>query len=121
MADAKRILMINDQSPPLEVRELLLQKRGYLVREISDPALTLAVAREFKPDLILVDYSRPGKGTLAILMLKGHALLRPIPIIYFSENKNIAALAAQSGAEAWLKKPFDISKLLELTDKFLKP
>jgi hypothetical protein len=47
--------------------------------------------------------------------------LRSIPIIYFSEKENIAALAAQSGADAWLKKPFNISKLLELTDKFLKP
>lgn len=121
MPDAKRILLINDQTTLLDVRNLLLSKQGYLLREISDPVLALAIARDFKPDLILMDVNRPGKGTLAIQMLKGHALLRLIPIIYFSEQENIAALANQSGADAWLKKPFDSSQLLELTDKFLKP
>ena len=121
MPEAKRILLINDQSTLLDIRDLLLSKKGYLVREISDPVLALAIAGDFKPDLILIDVNRPGKGTLAIKMLKGHALLRPIPVIYFSEKENIAALANQSGADAWLKKPFDISQLLEMTDKFLKP
>jgi CheY-like chemotaxis protein len=147
MPEEKRILLLNDEPSPPDVRHLLLLKMGYAVREISDPGQIIIEAREFKPHLILIDHSQPARGALAIRMLKGHVLLRSIPIICFLPPEDSGKLpanpgkppvnsvkpsvnpanpttdpanpATDPGAIVWLKKPFDIAQFREMTEKLL--
>lgn len=55
-----RILVIDDNSNATRVARLILERTGgYEVRELNDPAQALNVAREFQPDLVLLDVCMP--------------------------------------------------------------
>lgn len=55
-----RILVIDDNLNATRIVKLALERTGsYEVREVNDPALGLEAAREFRPDLILLDVCMP--------------------------------------------------------------
>jgi CheY-like chemotaxis protein len=57
----RRILVIDDNVNSARIVKLALERTGpYEVLPVNDPAQSLAVTREFKPDLILLDVCMPG-------------------------------------------------------------
>jgi len=55
-----RILVIDDNLNATRIVKLALERTGaYEVREVNDPAQSLEAAREFRPDLILLDVCMP--------------------------------------------------------------
>lgn len=76
--------------------------------------------RRFRPDLIFMDHDMPVVcGSAAVKMLKAHPVYREIPIVYFSAHDRIEALARAAGADTWLKKPYMLNRLMEVTEQFL--
>jgi PleD family two-component response regulator len=119
MPEPKRILLVDDERSQLDACRTLLTNKGYIVHELSNPGRVLKVARELRPVLIFMGHNLPGfRGTYAVQMLKGHELLRMIPVIYFSAHKDIKVLAAEAGADAYLVKPLDGMQLIRVTQKF---
>lgn len=56
----KRILAIDDTFSATRIVKVALEKTGrFEVRELNEPQQALAVAREFKPDLIVLDVCMP--------------------------------------------------------------
>jgi len=58
-------------------------------------------------------------GSDAVRMLKAHPVYRQIPVVYFSAHDRIEALARAAGADTWLKKPYVLNRLMEVTEQFL--
>ena len=55
-----RILVIDDNLNATRIVKLSLERTGsYEVRELNDPTQSLEAAREFRPDLILLDVCMP--------------------------------------------------------------
>lgn len=55
-----RILVIDDNPMATRMTRLTIERTGsYEVRELNDPAQAVDTAREFKPDLILLDVCMP--------------------------------------------------------------
>jgi CheY-like chemotaxis protein len=55
-----RILVIDDNPTATRMTRLTIERTGsYEVRELNDPAQAINTAREFKPDLILLDVCMP--------------------------------------------------------------
>ena len=123
MEQSKRILLIDDDYDHLLTCSLILKRRGY-------EALTLAgcermeylitAVETFRPGLILLDHDmRCICGMDLTRMLKSHGEFKKIPVVYFSQRDDIVRLAKQAGADAYLRKPFNVDGLIDITGKYL--
>ena len=104
MPEPKRILLVDDDRSYLDTCRTLLIKKGYSVRELSDPIRILEIAGDFRPDLIFIGPNLLRfRGTYAVQMLKGHDLLRKIPVIFSADH---------------LTKPIDGGQMIRVIGKF---
>jgi len=106
----RRILIIEDQP---EIRQLIrwtLEEDGYEIRETEEATAGLAMAREFRPDLVLLDVMMPGPidGLEACRQLKAEASTSKPLVVMLSARAQQADLnmGSSAGADAYLTKPF---------------
>ena len=82
----KRILLIDDDASVTEMLKLNLEQVGkYSVSVENDPAAALGAARDFRPDLILLDVMMPGMdGGDVAAVLASDSGIRETPIIFLT-------------------------------------
>ena len=108
-----------------DIRQLInlrLRARSYETAFASDAITAMTVAREQRPDLVLLDLGLPGgDGFLIMERMKAIASLSTIPVIVITASDPAAtrdrALAA--GAQAFLSKPIDVAELAEAVERAL--
>lgn len=110
--DAKRVLVVDDEASFTRMVKLNLEGTGhYLVETLNESARTFEVAREFVPDLILLDVVMPEMdGGDVALNLRSRSSTRNIPIIFVSAMVSQAESNKgfyESGGEHFLAKPVD--------------
>ena len=101
-----KILIIDDSKPILHENARVLQKAGYEVICAQDGQSALKSAREYKPDLILLDMILPKlSGPEVLGRLKKDAATSSIPVIVLSSlrEKNRQKLI-EAGAEDYVEK-----------------
>ena len=111
---ASRILIVDDEPAVADLIEAVLREEGYIVAVARDGDQGLARARDWAPDLILMDVMLPGvDGGTAIRMLKAESATAAIPIIAMSAGRTILEHTGElEDADGALAKPFDIDALL---------
>jgi CheY-like chemotaxis protein len=100
------VLLIDDSKFLRRANELSLMKAGHQIVTASDGEEGLRLAREKKPDVIVLDMMLPKLGGAQLLqLLKGDPLTAKIPVIVLSSlpQKNELKLIAD-GAAAYLEK-----------------
>jgi len=109
-----RILIVDDEPAVADLIEAVLLGEGYTVAIARDGAQALMLARDWCPDLILMDVRLPGvDGGTAIRRLKSDPVTANIPIVAMSAARNIREQSDDlTNADAALSKPFDIDALL---------
>jgi DNA-binding response OmpR family regulator len=117
----KNILIVDDEPDLLKVISLRLKKTGYEVLGGVDGREALAMARQFVPDLIILDVFLPGiKGDDVARILKTDDELKHIPIILISATATtLDERAMDSGADAYLTKPFEPEELVGMVKNVL--
>jgi DNA-binding response OmpR family regulator len=111
---AKKILVIDDEKLTLDAIETILTDMGYQVKCFSDSVAGEKEALEQDFDLILVDIQMPEKDGAAITKTIVQAKRKAkILIITAFPADPLAKRALDLGAKALLKKPFEISKILD--------
>ncbi len=113
----KRILIVDDEATFTRmVRLNLEQTKRYMVREENCAQNALTTAREFKPDLILLDVIMPGVdgGELAS-RIKADAAFKHVPVVFLTGTvtKQEAAAGAVTGGYPLLSKPVSLKSLVE--------
>ena len=107
----KRVLVIDDDEEFLEELKELLAQTGYEVSDISDSSIALKVARETRPDVILLDLRmRRTSGFEIADGLKRFLETERIPVIAmtgFYTMKEHSWLMNFCGIKKCLKKPFN--------------
>lgn len=111
----KQVLVVEDNPANLKLAKLLLEYAGYRVLAADNAPEGIALARERRPDLILMDIQLPGMdGLEATRILKADGTLRVIPIVALTafamrgdEEKVLAA-----GCDAYLAKPIEYKAFL---------
>ena len=109
-----RILIVDDEPGVADLIDTVLKGEGYTVAIARDGVEGLMLAREWEPDLILMDVMLPGlDGGAAIRRLKNDPATAGIPIVAMSAASNIRRLREElKEADGALSKPFDIDSLL---------
>jgi CheY-like chemotaxis protein len=109
-----RILIIDDESSFAELVAMNLEESGDIeVQCACDSRHSIAVAAEWRPDLILLDMVMPGmSGEEVFRQLQERAELRAIPIIFMSASANDNSIVQGPHVEH-LPKPMSVKALLE--------
>jgi signal transduction histidine kinase/CheY-like chemotaxis protein len=120
----RQVLYIEDNLANLRLVERLLQRRADIeLLPAMQGRLGLALAREHRPDLILLDLHLPDIGGDAVLReLRAHRRTADIPVVIVSADATpgqIERLTAE-GANAYLTKPFDVQSLLALINDLIE-
>lgn len=114
----KRILVIDDDKALTQMVKLNLEARGhYEVRIENHSTHSIEAAREFQPDLILLDYIMPEMdGGDVTASLQQDPLLRGIPIIMVTalvSNKEMSPTGTvHCGGQLMLAKPVKMENLI---------
>lgn len=112
MKKKKRVLVVEDD--PVLVRVLCdnLMFEGFEVRPVADGSLALQAAREFSPDLVLLDINLPGKSGLELCQLWRRGSRTPIILLTAKGQKADKIEGLKLGADDYVTKPFDLEELL---------
>lgn len=118
----KRILVVEDTVNNRRILNDLLTNAGFEVVEAFDGEKGVAMAAEYRPDLILMDIQLPlVDGYEATRRIKANPELRAIPIIavtsYALSGDEAKAIAA--GCDGYFAKPFSPRVILAKIREFL--
>lgn len=117
---AKKIFIFDDNLEILELCTEILEDLGCQVKTSPTTNNVEQQVSDYMPDLIFMDNWLPDiSGIEATRMIKSNENLKNIPILYFSANSNIDALAKEAGADDYLAKPFDIDQFEEVVKKYI--
>src|SRR6185369_17529775 len=104
----KQVLLIDDDADFLEVLTFILEESGFQVHPQSLPSKALEDLSGYAPDAIVVDYDMPIMNGLTFTQkVRKRPLFTTIPIIMMSAHREASDLVSDSGASAFLSKPFD--------------
>jgi CheY-like chemotaxis protein len=115
----KRILVVEDDAEIRRSLAEILGEVGYEVDVAANGKEALAVLETWLPSVILLDLMMPVMDgwTLRAELDKRDAALRDIPVIVVTADANAREKAAEVRADAWLRKPVRLERLLELIDE----
>jgi two-component system, cell cycle response regulator DivK len=117
------ILIVDDNPVNLKLARVLLSAQGYQVRTASDAEEALALLRDFRPRLILMDIQLPGMDGLELTRrLKADPALEGVIILgltaYAMKGDEEKVLAA--GCDGYVAKPIDTRRFPELVADLLR-
>lgn len=107
-----RVLVIDDERRIRELLELALAHNGYTVRSAPDGASGLALAKEFAPDLIVLDVMMPQIDGIALLPMLRRVTDAPVIMLSAKGELENRVEGLVHGADDYLSKPFELSELL---------
>jgi two-component system, cell cycle response regulator DivK len=118
----KTILIVEDNELNMKLFNDLLQAHGYNTVQAMDGRVVLDMARDTKPDLILMDIQLPEISGLEVTkMLKADDSLKSIPVIAVTAfaMKGDEEKIRDGGCEGYIAKPISVPSFLETVAKFL--
>jgi len=119
---AKTVLVVEDNELNMKLFHDLLEAHGYNILQTKDGMDALRIAREHKPDLILMDIQLPEVSGLEVTKwLKEDEELKSIPVIAVTAfaMKGDEEKIREGGCEDYIAKPISVTNFLETVRKFL--
>lgn len=110
----RRILVVDDEPDVTELVSYKLKREGYEVEVINNPLEIMGKAREFNPDLFVLDIMMPELDGLKICrMIRADSKLSAVPIVFLTARGEVEdrIKGLESGADDYLPKPFDTKEL----------
>ncbi|NES07773.1 MAG: response regulator transcription factor [Okeania sp. SIO2F4] len=107
------ILIVEDEAKLAQFIELELKYEGYQVTVANDGFTGLTMAREIKPDLIILDWMLPGLSGLE-LCRRLRTTGDKVPVILLTARDDVTDRVAglDAGADDYVLKPFSVEELL---------
>jgi two-component system phosphate regulon response regulator PhoB len=118
----KKIMVIEDDTDIRETIVYALEDANYEVVS-SEDARILKLIHHHKPDLILLDnwlsdWKSDANGEQLSKQLKSNPSTSHIPVIIVSAVSNIKDVAEAGLADDFLRKPFDLTELIDMVAKY---
>jgi two-component system, cell cycle response regulator DivK len=118
----KRILIVEDNDLNLKLFRDLLMAHGYETLETKDGLEAIALTRNERPDLVLMDIQLPEISGLDVTRrLKSDSSISNIPIVAVTAfaMKDDEEKILSAGCEAYISKPISIQPFLNTVRRFL--
>ena len=118
----KKILIVDDEPSVVKLLSKQLEVNGYKAYGVNDCYHCIKMAKEVKPDLILLDMQMPaGGGIHAFEGLKASIYTSTIPIIFITAvpGEEVKKLIMELGADGFFQKPFKIAELLKKIEELI--
>jgi len=114
----KRILIVDDEPGITRTMKVNLERTGvYTVRTENQAGQALAAAREFEPDLILLDVMMPDMdGGEVAAGFRDDPALQHIPIVFLTaivSKKETGGEPLESGGRTFIAKPANLDTLIQ--------
>ena len=119
---AKKVLIVEDNELNMKLFHDLLDAHGYQTLQTRNGLDALALAREHRPDLILMDIQLPEVSGLEVTRwLKEDDQLREIPVVAVTAfaMKGDEERIRSGGCEAYISKPISVASFLETVRQFV--
>ena len=121
-AMSKTVLIVEDNELNMKLFHDLLEAHGYKTVGTRNGIDALGLAREHKPDLILMDIQLPEVSGLEVTKwLKDDPELKAIPVIAVTAfaMKGDEERIREGGCEAYVSKPISVAKFAQTVDELL--
>ena len=118
----KKVLVIEDNETNLYLMRTILQKLGFQVIEAQDGASGVELARDEKPDLILMDIQLPVMdGFEATKKIRTIKEMKNIPIIAITSYAMVGdkERILNAGCTAYIEKPIEPRSFIEELKKYV--
>ncbi len=120
---AKKVLIVEDNELNMKLFRDLLEAHGIETMETRNGNNVLELARENRPDLILMDIQLPEVSGLDVTRwLKDDDDLKTIPVIAVTAfaMKGDEQKIREGGCEDYISKPISVTRFMETIQKYLE-
>ena len=120
--NGKTVLVVEDNDLNMKLFHDLLEAHGYNILQTKDGMEALRMAREHRPDLILMDIQLPEVSGLEVTKwIKEDDELKSIPVVAVTAfaMKGDEEKIREGGCEAYIAKPISVANFLETVGRFL--
>lgn len=107
-----KLLLVEDDQTLRETLVYNLTREGYQVIQASTGIAALDLAREHKPDLVLLDIMLPELDGLTVCRALRHETDVPIVLLTARSGEVDRIVGLDSGADDYIVKPFSLGELL---------
>lgn len=120
MAAKKRILLIDDEPSLTRLLKLNLERTGaYEVKMENRGTEGLAAARDFQPDVIVLDVIMPDRGGVEVAReIQSEDALKHVPIVFLTAIVSNTHARSMGGYPV-LPKPISMQDLLDCIERQL--
>ena len=119
---AKTVLVVEDNDLNMKLFHDLLEAHGYNIIQTKDGMDALRLARQHRPDLILMDIQLPEVSGLEVTKwIKEDDSLKSIPVVAVTAfaMKGDEEKIREGGCEAYIAKPISVTNFLQTVERFL--
>jgi DNA-binding response OmpR family regulator len=107
-----KLLLVEDDQTLRETLAYNLAREEYEVIETDNGVTALDLAREHKPDLIVLDVMLPGLDGLTVCRTLRHEMQVPIVLLTARSGEVDRIIGLDTGADDYIVKPFSLGELL---------
>lgn len=107
-----KLLLVEDDPTLLDTLTFNLTREGYDVIRASDGIAALDLAREHKPDLIVLDVMLPGLDGLTVCRTLRRECESPIVLLTARSSEVDRIVGLDTGADDYIIKPFSLGELM---------
>ena len=119
---SKKVLIVEDNELNMKLFHDLLDAQGYETLQTREGLSALALARQHRPDLILMDIQLPEISGLEVTKwLKEDDELNHIPVVAVTAfaMKGDEERIRDGGCEAYISKPISVTHFLDTVRRYL--
>jgi two-component system cell cycle response regulator DivK len=119
---SKKVLVVEDNELNMKLFHDLLEAHGHETVQTKEGHEALALAREHKPDLILMDIQLPEVSGLDVTRwLKDEEALADIPVVAVTAfaMKGDEQKILEGGCEGYISKPISVSEFMEVIQRYI--
>ena len=119
-----KILVVEDEPNNLELALRIVRHAGHEATVATDGFAALELAREHRPQLILLDLQLPKlDGWTVVKLLRKETWAKNVPIVAVSASASPGDehKAIEAGCTAFLSKPYYPAALREMLSQYLQP
>jgi DNA-binding response OmpR family regulator len=115
-----KILIVEDEVALQETLAYNLKRQGYDVNTAGDGNEALKLARELRPDLILLDVMLPGIDGFEICRILRQEMNTPVLMLTARDDEIDRVVGLEVGADDYMTKPFSMRELMARVKAMLR-